>query len=33
MLVEPQWGSVLCAQPWPPPVLREYIRMAQARNI
>lgn len=33
LLVEPQWGSSLCAQPWPPALLRQYIAMAQAKNI
>ena len=33
MLVEPQWGSSLAAQPWPVDLLREVIQLAQARSI
>jgi 4-aminobutyrate aminotransferase-like enzyme len=33
MLVEPQWGSSLAAQPWPVDLLREVIKLAQARSI
>uniref|UniRef100_A0A6U5G2Y6 Uncharacterized protein n=1 Tax=Grammatophora oceanica TaxID=210454 RepID=A0A6U5G2Y6_9STRA len=33
MLIEPQWGSMQCALPWPKELLQEYVRMAQARGI
>ena len=33
LLVEPQWGSSVAAMPWPPALLREYVKRAQARNI
>ena len=33
MLVEPQWGSSVCALPWPQDLLRAYIRMAQDRGV
>ena len=33
MLVEPQWGSSVAAQPWSPELLRHVIREAQDRGI
>ena len=33
MLVEPQYGSSLAAQPWPAELLRQVITLAQARSI
>ena len=33
MLVEPQWGSAQAAFPWPKNLLKQYVRMAQARGI
>ena len=33
LLIEPQWGSSVAAMPWPPELLREYIRTAKARGI
>jgi len=33
LLVEPQWGSSVAAQPWPPKLLRKYISKAQACGI
>lgn len=33
MLVEPQWGSMQCALPWPKELLQKYVKMAQARGI
>ena len=33
MLVEPQWGSSAAAMPWPPALLRAYVRAAKARGI
>jgi len=33
ILVEPQWGSSVAAMPWPPALLREYIKAAKARGM
>ena len=33
MLVEPQWGSSLAAQPWPADLLRTFIDLAHERSI
>ena len=33
LLVEPQWGSSVAAQPWPADLIREYIERAQSRGI
>ena len=33
LLVEPQWGSSVAAMPWPPALLRAYVKTAQARGI
>eukprot|EP00040_Diaphanoeca_grandis_P023008 m.124601 g.124601 ORF g.124601 m.124601 type:complete len:489 (+) comp29066_c0_seq3:214-1680(+) len=33
MLIEPQWGSSVAAQPWPPQLLRRYIESARERGI
>ena len=33
MLVEPQWGSSLAAQPWPADLLRSFIGLARKRSI
>jgi len=33
LLVEPQWGSSLAAQTWPPHVLRHLVREAQSKGI
>ena len=33
LLVEPQWGSSVAATPWPPALLREVVRRAQARGV
>jgi adenosylmethionine-8-amino-7-oxononanoate aminotransferase len=33
MLVEPQWGSSLAAQPWPADLLRTFIELAHERSI
>ena len=32
LLIEPQWGSSVAAMPWPPALLREYIKAAKARG-
>ena len=33
LLVEPQWGSSVAAQPWPKELLKNYIERAQSRGI
>jgi adenosylmethionine-8-amino-7-oxononanoate aminotransferase len=33
MLIEPQWGSMQCALPWPKELLKTYVKMAQGRGI
>jgi adenosylmethionine-8-amino-7-oxononanoate aminotransferase len=33
LLCEPQWGSSVASQPWPPALLRTYIQLTQARGI
>ena len=33
LLVEPQWGSIACAQPWPRDVIQYYIKAAKERGI
>ncbi len=32
LIVEPQWGSSQAALPWPKELLRQYVKMAQARG-
>jgi len=33
LLIEPQWGSSVAAMPWPPAIIKEYIKRTKARGI